>query len=111
MRVSFDRIADASYIKISNKKIKKTISVSDYCNIDMDENDGIVGIELLFVSEYMRDSKLWLGVEDVAEYLNKSPITIRRWIQEKKIPSYKIGREYLFVKEELDDYIQKQRQA
>ena len=111
MRVSFDRIADASYIKISNKKIKKTISVSDYCNIDMDENDGIVGIELLFVSEYMRDSKLWLGVEDVAEYLNKSPVTIRRWIQEKKIPSYKIGREYLFVKEELDDYIQKQRQA
>ena len=111
MRVSFDRIADASYIKISNKKIKKTISVSDYCNIDIDENDRIVGIELLFVSEYMRDSKLWLGVEDVAEYLNKSPVTIRRWIQEKKIPSYKIGREYMFVKEELDDYIQKQRQA
>jgi len=59
----------------------------------------------------MRDSKLWLGVEDVAQYLNKSPITIRRWIQEKKIPSYKIGREYMFIKEELDDYIQKQRQA
>lgn len=111
MRVSFDRIADASYIKISNKKIKKTISVSDYCNVDVDENDRIVGIELLFVSEYMKDSKLWLGVEDVAEYLNKSPITIRRWIQDKKIPSYKIGREYMFVKEELDDYIQKQRQA
>ena len=111
MRVSFDRIADASYIKISNKKIKRTISVSDYCNIDIDENDRIVGIELLFVSEYMRDSKLWLGVEDVAEYLNKSPVTIRRWIQEKKIPSYKIGREYMFIKEELDDYIQKQRQA
>jgi len=111
MRVSFDRIADASYIKISNKKIKRTISVSDYCNIDIDENDRIVGIELLFVSEYMRDSKLWLGVEDVAQYLNKSPITIRRWIQEKKIPSYKIGREYMFIKEELDDYIQKQRQA
>ncbi len=111
MRVSFDRIADASYIKISNKKIKKTISVSDYCNVDVDENERIVGIELLFVSEYMRDSKLWLGVEDVAEYLNKSPITIRRWIQDKKIPSYKIGREYMFVKEELDEYIQKQRQA
>jgi len=57
MRVSFDRIADASYIKISNKKIKKTISVSDYCNIDIDENDRIVGIELLFVSEYMRTRK------------------------------------------------------
>ena len=111
MRVSFDRIADACYIKISNKKIKKTFAVSDYCNIDIDENDRIVGIELLFVSEYMRDSKLWLGVEDVAEYLNKSPVTIRRWIQEKKIPSYKIGREYMFIKEELDDYIQKQRQA
>lgn len=111
MRVTFDRTADACYIKISNKKIKKTIPVSDYCNIDLDENEGVVGIELLFVSEYMMDFKSWLRLNDAAEYLNKSPITIRRWVKEKKIPSYKIGRENLFVKEELDDYIRKQRRA
>lgn len=33
----------------------------------------------------MDNFKLWLDLADVAEYFNKSPITIRRWVQEKKI--------------------------
>ena len=111
MKISFDRKADACYIKLSSKKISKTISVSDYCNVDVDSEGGIVGIELLFISQYMDDFKLWLDLADAAEYLNKSPITIRRWVQERKIPYYKPGREYLFVKEDLDEFLRKQRRA
>jgi len=111
MKISFDRKADASYIKLSNKKVNKTISVSDYCNVDLDLEGAVVGIELLFISRYMDDFKLWLEINDAAEYLDKSPITIRRWVQEKKIPYYKLGKEYLFIKEDLDKYIRKQKGA
>lgn len=109
MKISFDRKADASYLKLSNKKIAKTIPVSDYCNVDLDSEGKVVGIELLFISQYMDDFKLWLDITDTAEYLDKSPITIRRWVQDKKIPFYKLGKEYLFIKEDLDEYIRKQK--
>jgi len=36
MNIEIDRKADAGYIKLSNKKIEKTISVSGYCNVDID---------------------------------------------------------------------------
>lgn len=111
MKISFDRRADASYMKLSNRKISKTIPVSDYCNVDVDSKGGVIGIELLFISQYMDDFKLWLDLADVAEYLNKSPITIRRWVQEKKIPYYKPGKEYLFIKEDLDEFIRRQKRA
>lgn len=111
MKISFDRKADASYIKLSNKKISKTVPVSDYGNADLDSEGGIVGIELLFISQYMDDFKLWLDLANAAEYLDKSPITIRRWVQEKRIPYYRPGREYLFVKEDLDEFIRKQKRG
>jgi excisionase family DNA binding protein len=111
MKVTFDRKADASYIKLSSKKIKKTIAVSDYCNVDIDSEGGVVGIELLFISQYMDDFKLWLDIENAAEYLDKSTITVRRWVQEGRIPYYKPGKEYRFVKEDLDEFVQKQRRS
>lgn len=111
MKISFDRKADASYIKLSNKEISKTISVSDYCNVDLDSEGKVVGIELLFISQYMDDFKLWLDITDTAQYLDKSPGTLRRWVKEKKIPYYKLGKEYLFIKEDLDEYIRNQRRS
>jgi excisionase family DNA binding protein len=111
MKISFDRVADAGYIKISNKKISKTIHATNCCNIDVDERGGIIGIELLFISEYMDDFKFWLSLASAAEYLNKSSLTIRRWTQNGKLPSYRIGREYLFIKEDLDNFIQQHKQG
>lgn len=109
MKISFDRTADAGYIKISKKKIDRTTPVSEYCNVDLDTQGAVVGIELLFISQYAGDFKSWINLVSAAEYLNKSPLTIRRWIKKGELPSYKIGKEYLFVKEELDEYIKKQK--
>ncbi len=97
MKVSFDRKADASYIKLSNNGITKTAIVSDYCNVDLDEEGRVVGIELLFISQYMDDFKLWLDIGNVAEYLDKSAMTMRRWVREGRVPYYKPGKDYMFV--------------
>jgi excisionase family DNA binding protein len=109
MNITFDRKADSGYVRLSRKKIAKTISVSDYCNVDIDTDGGVVGVELLFVSQYMDDFKVWLNLESAAEYLDKSPITIRRWVKEKKIPYYRPGKEYLFLEEDLEEFMKKHR--
>ena len=109
MHITFDRKADSGYIKLSRKKIARTIPVSDYCNVDTDAHGGIIGIELLFISQYMDDFKEWLDLSSAADYLNKSPITIRRWVKEKKIPYYKPGKEYHFLKEDLVEFMKKHK--
>ena len=109
MNISFDRKADSGYIKLSRKNITQTISVSDYCNIDIDDQGGVVGIELLFISRYMDDFKKWLNLNSAAEYLNKSTVTIRRWIKEDKIPYYKPGKEYIFLEEDLDEFMRRHK--
>jgi excisionase family DNA binding protein len=111
MKIELDRNANAAYIRISNAPIETTKQVSDYCNVDLDSKGGIVGIEMLYVSEYNADFKAWLNVAGLAEYLQKSEETIRRWIKSKEIPSYKFGREYCFDKDEIDEYIKGQRCA
>jgi excisionase family DNA binding protein len=111
MRITFDRTADASYIKLSEKEIDRTSTVSDYCNVDLDEDGKVVGIELLFISQYMDDFRLWLELSSAAEYLNKSEITLRRWVKDGGVPYYRLGREYLFIKEELDEFIKRHKKV
>jgi excisionase family DNA binding protein len=111
MNITFDRKADSGYIKISRKKITKTIAVSDYCNVDIDAQGAVIGIELLFISQYMDDFKQWLDLNSAAEYLDKSTITIRRWVKENKIPYYKPGKEYLFLEEDLDEFMRRHKKG
>ena len=111
MNITFDRKADSGYLKLSRKKITKTVPVSEYCHVDIDAHGGVVGIELLFISRYMDDFKLWLDLNSAADYLNKSPITIRRWVKEKKITYYKPGKEYLFLKQDLNEFMGRHKQT
>lgn len=46
MIISYDSEADATYVKLSNNPIDKTIEMGEYF-IDFDSNGHIVGIEYL----------------------------------------------------------------
>lgn len=50
MKVKYDKEADACYISLNGKVIHKTITITEGCNLDLDENDNVVGIELLELS-------------------------------------------------------------
>jgi uncharacterized protein YuzE len=50
MQIEYDKKADALYLSVSDTEIAETKSVSEYCNVDLDREGKIVGIELLFVS-------------------------------------------------------------
>lgn len=46
-----------------------------------------------------------LKIKDVAELLNVSEITIRQWLSEGKIPSYKINNQYRFSRNEIENWV------
>jgi len=54
-------------------------------------------------------NKDFLTVKEVANLLNSSEIWIRKLIQNKTIPSYKIAGKRLFKKDEIEQWIESQR--
>lgn len=52
-----------------------------------------------------------LTVEEAANYLKVSKVTIRRWCAEGKLPAFKIGREWRINKFELDKIMRSSKGA
>lgn len=50
-----------------------------------------------------------LKIKDVADLLNVSEKTINRWLTEGKIPSYQINQQYLFNRNEIEDWVMNQK--
>lgn len=51
MKITYDKEADALYIEFKKGEFGKNKKVDDFTIIDYDENDNILGIELLDVSK------------------------------------------------------------
>jgi len=47
----------------------------------------------------------WLYVQEIAQYLGISKETIYRWLDSKKIPAHKIGRQWKFKTHEVDQWV------
>lgn len=52
-----------------------------------------------------------LKINDVAELLNVSETTIRSWVNEGKIPAYRINQQYRFNRTEIEDWLIHNKQA
>lgn len=46
-----------------------------------------------------------LKIKDVADLLNVSEKTIRRWISDRKIPAYRINQHYRFSRTEIENWV------
>ncbi len=46
-----------------------------------------------------------LKIKDVAELLNVSESTVRRWLADGKIPTYRINQQYRFNQVEIEDWV------
>jgi len=51
----------------------------------------------------------WLTLEQIAEYLQMSTSSIYKMAQAGKIPAYKVGRQWRFKKEEIDQWVEKNK--
>ncbi len=47
----------------------------------------------------------WLSVEEIATHLGVSKETIYRWVDKKKIPAHKVGRQWKFKVSEVDSWV------
>lgn len=47
MQISFDKVANALYLRFSHENVKDTEEIDDGIIIDYGENDNIIGIEIL----------------------------------------------------------------
>ena len=50
-----------------------------------------------------------LKIKDVADLLNVSETTIRRWLVEGKIPAYRLNHQYRFSRTEIETWVMNQR--
>ena len=52
-----------------------------------------------------------LTKQDLAHYLKVSIQTVTYLLYSKQLPKIKVGREYRFLKSDIDQWVQKQRQS
>ena len=52
-----------------------------------------------------------MTVQEVARYLNVDPKTVYRLVNRGELPGFKVGGSWRFQKDDLDDWIAKQKQA
>lgn len=50
-------------------------------------------------------SDRWVSVQEIAHYLGISKETVYRWLEAKKIPAHKIGRQWKFKIHEVDQWV------
>lgn len=51
----------------------------------------------------------FLTVEDIARDLNIAEDTVRSWIREKKLPAYRLGKEYRVKIDDYEHFLQQRR--
>jgi excisionase family DNA binding protein len=56
-------------------------------------------------------SKIWLSVDGISQYLGVSKETIYRWVAKKRIPAYRVGKLWKFSLEEIDMWVRAEKHA
>lgn len=53
----------------------------------------------------------WLTVNEICEYLHTTRDTVYKWIEQKQMPANKVGRKWLFRKDEVDTWVKSGKAA
>ena len=53
MKVTYDKEADAMYIKLTEEKFSKVKIIDKQTILNLDKNGKVIGVELLLVSKHM----------------------------------------------------------
>jgi excisionase family DNA binding protein len=48
----------------------------------------------------------WLTVDDICKYLNVSNETVYKWIEQRNMPGHRVGRRWMFKKEQVDAWVE-----
>jgi len=48
----------------------------------------------------------WLKVSEICEYLNVTKETVYKWIEQRDMPGHRVGRRWMFKKEQVDQWVE-----
>jgi excisionase family DNA binding protein len=65
---------------------------------------GIAGEE----KTVMADSREVMNIRQASQYLGVSPDTLYKYVNEQKIPAFKLGNRWRFKKSKLDEWMEEQ---
>jgi type IV pilus assembly protein PilB len=51
------------------------------------------------------DNKTFIDFEEAVRFLKTTPSTMYKWLQAGKVPGHKLGRQWRFIKEELENHV------
>lgn len=57
MKINYDKIADALYIRVNTGKVGKTVKLADRLIVDLDKTGNILGMEILGASSQMHHQR------------------------------------------------------
>ncbi len=69
MKISYDKIADALYLRLKTGRVSKTLKMQDRVMVDVDKAGGVMGVEILSVSKQLPKGALYsieVGLPHVA---------------------------------------------
>jgi excisionase family DNA binding protein len=53
----------------------------------------------------------WLTVDDICKYLSVTKDTVYKWIEQKQMPASKVGRKWMFQKDDVDKWVKSGKSA
>ncbi|MDF1590665.1 MAG: helix-turn-helix domain-containing protein [Desulfobacterales bacterium] len=53
----------------------------------------------------MTAEERWVGVDDVATHLGVAKHSVYRWIEQRALPSHRVGRLFRFKLSEIDEWV------
>lgn len=53
----------------------------------------------------MQSVEPWLSVEEIAQHLGISKETVYRWLEKKRIPAHRVGKQWRFKPTEVDEWV------
>lgn len=66
MKITYDKDADAMYVKLTDKKFSKCREIDRNTILNLDEEGNVIGIELLFVSKRFQKIPTTIDVENLS---------------------------------------------
>lgn len=74
----------------------------------MDLSIAVTGFRRQHTGKAEKDMEdRWLSVDEICKYLGISRDTIYKWIEERGLPAYRLGRQWKFKTREVDEWVRK----
>ena len=67
---------------------------------------AVLGNEILGRDKHMADSREVMNIRQASQYLGVSPDTLYKYVNEQKIPAFKLGNRWRFKKSKLDEWME-----